>query len=85
MKKYGDIKYRAGRYVLGIHIKGIGFSVSREETKLPSILASVINKVIFTKDRRLRIELGKLPQYIDYCVESYRAYYRGRNNLLAES
>lgn len=84
MKKYGDISYRAGRYVMKIHLEGETFDVAREATKLPTILASVINKVIFV-DHKLRVELGKLPQYIDYCVESYRAYYRGKSKQRYEA
>jgi hypothetical protein len=84
-KRYGDIEYRAGRYVMDVHLRGQGFVVAQKTTKLPTILASAINQVIFTKDRQLRIELGKLKQYLNYCIESYRAYYRGRNNQLAES
>jgi hypothetical protein len=82
MKKYGDIEYRAGRYVMNVHLQGQGFVVAQKTTKLPTILASAINKVIFTEDRQLRVPLGKLKQYLDYCIESYRAYYRDRNQLV---
>ena len=55
-----------------------GFQVAREETKLPTVLASVINKVIFDPSRKLRVEVKKLQEYIDYCLWNYREYYKAR-------
>ena len=78
MKKYGNINYRAGRYVYNVHIKKMGFSQAREVTKLPHILAAAINFAIFTEDHKLRIPLEKLQSYIDMCLFCYREYYRRR-------
>ncbi len=63
-----------------IRVNGHTPSEAQELTKLPKILVAVINKVIFTKDDQLRIELEKLQKYLEYCIESYRAYYRVRSN-----
>ena len=79
MKKYGDIEYRAKRYVLSVAHYGEGFEVACEKTKLPRILASAINFIIFDPGRKLRVEVNKLQKYIDYCLWEYREYYRKRN------
>ena len=81
MKKYGNIEYRAKRYIVNVAHYGKGYQVSREETKLPSILASVINRVIFNKEHKLRVEIGKLQEYLNYCLWSYRDYYNKRSQL----
>ena len=78
-----SIEYRAGRYVVLMSYYGHNSNVARKATNLPSILATAINKVVF-KDaaygaqRTLRVPQSKLVQYLDYCIMSYREYYKSR-------
>jgi hypothetical protein len=78
-KTYGDMETRAKRYVVSVAHYGEGFEVAREKTKLPRILASAINKVIFDPERKLRVEISKLQKYLDFCMWNYREYYKSRN------
>ena len=78
-KRYGNLEYRAKRYVLDVHHYGYGFSVAKEETKLPERLAKAIKILFFgNKAGRAILPTEKWENGISLCLREYREYFRER-------
>ncbi len=78
-KRYGNLEYRAKRYVLDVHHYGYGFSVAQKETKLPERLAMAIRIIFFgNREGKSDLPMKDWKDGIDLAINEYRSYYRER-------
>ena len=82
-KRYGNLEYRAKRYVTDVNLYGMGFSAAREHVKLPTILSRAINILFWGpegKPGRPVLPINKWNRAIELALTEYRRYYRDRSN-----